>query len=381
MILENLAVYGYAGQKHILTKSSRIAAIYDANVRLGIGNNEHRIYFDDAKAFPGFINSHDHLDFNLFPALASRQYNNYTEWGIDIHSNYKDQIEFVKRVPPNLRVTWGQYKNLLNGFTTVVEHGRKIKLDETLISVFQDCHCLHSPAFEKNWSWKLNSPFKSGIPVVMHIGEGIDDAAKKEIDLVVRKNYLRKKIVAVHGIAMNSEQARAFAALTWCPASNDFLIGSTARVGELKRSVEIVFGTDSALSSSWNTWDHFRIALKHTTITEDEMISMVTTRPARVWGLNDRGAITLDNAADILVTRKALTFFNTNPEDILLLMHRGAIKLYDESLASQLKNIVPRPFSRVWVNGSVKYVAGNLPELMKKIRDYAPGISFPIQAE
>jgi cytosine/adenosine deaminase-related metal-dependent hydrolase len=31
-----------------------------------------------ALAFPGLINSHDHLDFNLFPPLANRIYNNYT---------------------------------------------------------------------------------------------------------------------------------------------------------------------------------------------------------------------------------------------------------------------------------------------------------------
>jgi len=28
-------------------------------------------------AFPGLINSHDHLDFNLFPLWGNRKYNNY----------------------------------------------------------------------------------------------------------------------------------------------------------------------------------------------------------------------------------------------------------------------------------------------------------------
>ncbi|HVW16604.1 MAG TPA: hypothetical protein VHB54_22430, partial [Mucilaginibacter sp.] len=39
--------------------------------------------------FPGLINSHDHLDFNLFPALGDRRYQNYTEWGEYIHKYYK----------------------------------------------------------------------------------------------------------------------------------------------------------------------------------------------------------------------------------------------------------------------------------------------------
>ena len=42
--------------------------------------------------FPGLINSHDHLDFNLFPQTGNRIYNNYTEWGRDIHEQNKEAI-------------------------------------------------------------------------------------------------------------------------------------------------------------------------------------------------------------------------------------------------------------------------------------------------
>ncbi|HEX4850540.1 MAG TPA: hypothetical protein VFV08_07035, partial [Puia sp.] len=43
--------------------------------------NELTIDLDQGIALPGFINSHDHLDFNLFPSIRNRIYNNYTEWG------------------------------------------------------------------------------------------------------------------------------------------------------------------------------------------------------------------------------------------------------------------------------------------------------------
>src|SRR5580658_8232205 len=84
---------------------------------------EPALNFNGALAFPGLINSHDHLDFNLFPSLGNKKYNNYTEWGTDIHANNKAAIEPILKIPQPLRTQWGIYKNLLNGFTTVVNHG------------------------------------------------------------------------------------------------------------------------------------------------------------------------------------------------------------------------------------------------------------------
>src|SRR5438094_463304 len=79
--------------------------------------------FENCIAFPGLINSHDHLEFNLFPRLGNRIYADYTEWGRDIHATNRDAIEAVLKIPKPLRVQWGIYKNLLNGVTTVVHHG------------------------------------------------------------------------------------------------------------------------------------------------------------------------------------------------------------------------------------------------------------------
>src|ERR1700727_1677663 len=59
--------------------------------------------FAGALAFPGLINSHDHLDFNLFPPLANRIYNNYTEWGPDIQTNNRASIDPVLTIPQRLR--------------------------------------------------------------------------------------------------------------------------------------------------------------------------------------------------------------------------------------------------------------------------------------
>src|ERR1700712_534116 len=76
--------------------------------------------FTDAFAFAGLINSHDHLDFNCFSPLGRNSYNNYTEWGNHIHAAYKTEIDAVLKIPQQLRINWGMYKNLLAGVTTVV---------------------------------------------------------------------------------------------------------------------------------------------------------------------------------------------------------------------------------------------------------------------
>src|SRR5262249_24464239 len=155
----------------------------------------------------------------------------------------KAAIDAVMRIPQPLRILWGVYKNLLNGFTTVVNHGDRLSIPDGLISVFQDCHCLHSVGFERNWRWKLNRPLRDSQPVVLHVGEGTDALAGEEIDRLLRWNLFGRSLIGVHGVAMSEEQAAGFRGLVWCPTSNYFLLGRTAPVGRLKDRVPILFGT------------------------------------------------------------------------------------------------------------------------------------------
>ena len=65
------------------------------------------IEFENAIAFPGLINSHDHLDFNLFPQTGNRIYNNYAEWGKDIHDQNKETINAVLKIPQHTQDSMG----------------------------------------------------------------------------------------------------------------------------------------------------------------------------------------------------------------------------------------------------------------------------------
>ena len=134
MVLNNLLIVGDATPKCINIKGKFINEISINPIATSSS-----LHFNKVIAFPGLINSHDHLDFNLFPQLGNRIYNNYTEWGDDIHKTDKVKINTVLSIPKKLRVEYGIYKNLLNGITTVVNHGNTLAITNSLIHVFQNC--------------------------------------------------------------------------------------------------------------------------------------------------------------------------------------------------------------------------------------------------
>lgn len=339
--------------------------------------------FNNAIIFPGLINSHDHLDFNLFPQLGNKVYNNYVEWGKDIHQQNKVAINRVLRVPLELRAQWGIYKNLLNGVTTVINHGVPLAVKDELITVFQQFQSLHSVQLEKWWKYKVNRPFGKAFPLVVHVGEGTDNIARQEINGLMKWNLFKRKMIGVHGVAMNEKQAASFKALVWCPVSNYFLLGRTAAIDQLKHHTDIIFGTDSTLTGEWNLWEHLRLARCTKMAGDEELFNMLTTIPAAVWQLPDRGKITAHYRADIVVAginngTPLDSFFAVNPENILLVLHKGNIQLFDEELHGQLvaAGISLGQFTRIEINGRRKYVRGDLPGLMKEIRKYYPGADF-----
>jgi cytosine/adenosine deaminase-related metal-dependent hydrolase len=333
------------------------------------------IDLEGTMVFPGLINSHDHLDFNLFPALGNKTYRNYTEWGQHIHQNYRKEIVRVLKIPVHMREELGIYKNLLCGITTVVNHGKKLKTANRYISVYEDCQSIHSIRFEKKWKLSLNNPLKKNVPAALHTGEGTDRLASKEIDTLSRWNLLKRPVIGIHGVAMNQQQAKAFKALIWCPESNYFLLGRTAQIDELKAHVPVLFGTDSTLTGSWNIWEHIRLARKTGYLTDRELLNSLTINAAHAWGL-PCGEISTSKNADLVIA-KGNDFFSLNPADILLVIQQGQIRLFDECLKLHLKSIDPGHYSRIHINGTCKYIYGDMPGLIENIRHYYPEASFP----
>ena len=81
--------------------------------------------------------------------------------------------------------------------------------------------------------------------------------------------------------------------------------------------------------------------------------------------------------ADIVIAKKNApndfdSFFSLNPEDILLILHNGEIKLFDTILSDKINNTDCKVnnFSKIFMGESCKYVEGNLPGLTEQIPIY-----------
>ncbi|SDD25335.1 Cytosine/adenosine deaminase [Mucilaginibacter pineti] len=350
---------------------------------IGSFTGDLQLFLDDAIVFPGLINSHDHLDFNLFPQLGHRIYNNYTEWGAYIHKEFKDEIAGVLKVPKHLRILWGVYKNLLCGVTTVVNHGERITLPNPLIDVFEQTQDLHSVAFEKGWKFKLNNPIRRKLPVVVHTGEGTDKQSNKEIDALISWNKLGRDLVGIHAVAITKEQAPYFKAIVWCPESNYFLLNKTAPVRQIKPFTDIIFGTDSTLTSNWNIWDHIRLAHKTGLLADENLYESLNKTPSKIWKINT-GKIAAGKNADLVIAKGQSsgfdTFFTLNPADLLLVLHHGQVRLMAQELLPQLAHqLKGKGFSLIKIDNAYKYVEGNLMELTADIHTYLPGFVFPFE--
>jgi cytosine/adenosine deaminase-related metal-dependent hydrolase len=385
MLISNVIPVGSNTNIQIKIQNGLIKALNQSQNILADDGTDIHLKFDNAIVFPGLINSHEHLDFNLFSPYGHNKYNNYVEWANYIHTTHKNEINTVLSIPEHLRTLWGIYKNLLCGITTVINHGKYLPITNNIINVIQPNQNLHSVQFEKKWKLKLNHPLKNKEAYCIHIGEGIDGWAQNEIDKLIHWNFLHKELIGIHAVAMKPLQAKRFKAIVWCPSSNYFLFNSTADITRLKLLTKIIFGTDSTLTADWNIWNHLRLGRTTNMLTDTELFHSVTSTPASVWKKNT-GNIVIEKEADLVIANNSKntifnSFYNTNPENILLITIKGAIKLFDETQKEQIVpyNLDLKNFSRIKIANTVKYVYGNLAELTNIIHQYHPSVRFPFE--
>lgn len=381
MILRNLHIVGKSDEaKDIRIENEIISEINSP----GLHKEDVEINFEDCIAFPGLINSHDHLEFNLYPQLGHKKYSDYVEWGNDIHSIDTEIINSIESIPVELRMKYGIIKNLICGVTAVAHHGVYNKcLEDSPVTVIQNCTSIHSVRLGEKWKLKLNW-IKNLEPYVIHIGEGTNTESYEEINELIRRNLFNRKIIGIHGIAMNGKQSRNFVALIWCPVSNQFLFNKTADIDSLKKNTKILFGTDSTLTAGWNIWEHLRKAREMKLLKDEELFFSITNTAADVWGLNDCGEISEGKKANIIIGKRKSenlfeSFYQINPNDIKLILINGKIILYDESMKVALSVLMKEKinFDEVYVNGKIKSINYETNQIIQDIKKLNSFITFP----
>jgi hypothetical protein len=118
---------------------------------------------------------------------------------------------------------------------------------------------------------------------------------------------------------------------------------------------------------------------------DTELFETLTKNPAEKWRQKNIGSILRNNNADVVIAKNFVNkgfdaFYSINPENILLVLHKGEIRIFDKEIKDQLlANQFPiSQFSKIIVNGKCKYVYGNLPGLIRKVKDYYPEVDFPV---
>ena len=353
----------------IAVEGERISAVTPRSE----GRGRQSLTFTDVLAFPGLINSHDHLDFSLMPLTGGGPYADYRDWAAALRDTSSLVIRVATRVPAPLRYLWGACRNLLAGVTTVVHHGQDSPARGLAPLDILLPRCLHSVAYEPRWMLKLL--LARGGPVAIHLGEGTDERARREVRQFLRWNLARRDTVAVHGICMEPAQARRFKGLVWCPDSNLRLYARTADVSALRDSVPILFGTDSPLTASGDIWEQLRHAREACGVDSRLLYEALTTSAADAWGLRDRGRVAPGMLADIVVARKKRagvweSFDALAAQDILAVIRRGRLVLYDATLdcSAATPAATRGRFHAVELAGTRKFVAFDLPALAKRIQ-------------
>jgi cytosine/adenosine deaminase-related metal-dependent hydrolase len=378
MILRGVELVGESKPaREIVVSGASIARVGGLSARLP--DDGPLVELDEAIVFPGLTNSHDHLEFNVYPSLGHERYGDYVDWGHDIHRRDATVIAALERIPHRTRLRWGALKNLLCGVTTVAHHGSaRDDLTELPIDTVV-ATSIHSVGLDRRWAWKLNAPIARS-PYVFHLGEGTSLFAKREIDELLRWNLFRRPLIAVHAIAMRAEQASHFRAIVWCPVSNESLYGVTADIASLKPVAPVLFGTDSTLTADWNVWNHLRRARALGDLDDPELFAAVTRSAAVVWGRAKTGSVAPGQNADLVVARKKAkgpydAFFAVEPQDILLVLRRGQVVLHDASLGLPVGR---GPLSMVGLGGSEKWVAEDVPAVLAGMREYGVEPNLPI---
>lgn len=261
---------------------------------------------------PGLVNAHDHLELNSQPRLKWRErYDNASEWFADFQPRFDSDpaLAVTRSATLEDRVWVGGLKNLLSGVTTVCHHNpmhrplRK-RFPVRVVSRFGYSHSLHIDGDRvadshrqtpRDWPW------------MVHAGEGLDAAARAELEMFERLGCLSANTVFIHGIAFSRHAAdrvlEAGAGLVWCPSSNQFLFNTTADVRVFDDADRLALGSDSRLSGEGDLLDELKAAHATRQLSAEGLSRTVTTGAARLLRLPYAGRLAAGAPADLIVLR------------------------------------------------------------------------------
>ena len=325
---------------------------------------------------PGLINSHDHLEFSLFPNIGDGPYQNATQWAHDIHANHALLIAQHRKVPRTLRLWWGAIRNLLCGVTTVCHHN---PITQELVNlgfpvrVVSEFGWAHSPSLEPQLASKF-AESRADLPFILHAAEGVDEESRQEVFDLDRINALDDRTVLVHGLACTPEAVslinRRLASVILCPTSNKFLFHRWPSLAFIHSLDNVVLGSDSPLTATGDLLDEIRFARTQIGVDTNSLYAMVTNRAAEILRLRrGEGSLRPGSAADVLVVRDtglspSETLAELTFEQVELVIVGGRIQLAGPLLFERLPGALRHGLELFVVDGHQRWVRAPVEKLL-----------------
>jgi cytosine/adenosine deaminase-related metal-dependent hydrolase len=330
---------------------------------------------------PGLINSHDHLEFSLFPRLGRGPYRNCLEWYDDIQRNDAATIERHKAIPKSTRIWFGALRNLLCGVTTVCHHNPltgDALAEDFPVRVVREFGWAHSIALDKTFVERHHRT-PSDQPFIIHVAEGVDSDSARDLAELTAAGALDARTVLVHGLACDHEAAKTInrhdAALIWCPSSNLFLFGRTHSPTALESFKNVTIGSDSPLTAVGDLLDELRFAREQVGVSAEQLYRQSTSEAARILRLpNGVGQIRVGALADLIAIRAT----SSSPSDALsrlsyrdvhLVLRAGRVQLSSQELLHRIPAHLRQGLRPLETDGLIRWVRAPLGRLFASAVD------------
>jgi cytosine/adenosine deaminase-related metal-dependent hydrolase/ubiquinone/menaquinone biosynthesis C-methylase UbiE len=362
----------------VLIDDGRIAAIHDQADAI-----TQTLDLQDYVLLPGLINSHDHLEFGLFPRLGRPagvpSYRNSTEWAKEIHQVHSGIIERYKQIPRATQLWWGAIRNILCGVTTVCHHNplhEELTRPNFPVSVLSRFGWSHSMAFDRDLTEKFQRTPREQ-PFILHAAEGMDEKSRHEVSRLDQMQVLDERTVIVHGLACTASEIslinRRGASLVVCPTSNRFLFAKTL-ARELLASVErVALGSDSPITAAGDLLDEIHYLHTETGLNPDMIYSMVTSGAAEIFHLKDgQGRIAESGVADLIAVRDrydspARSISELTVGDVELVLLAGRVQMASSHLFVRLPHDLRSGMELIEVAGHQRWIRAPLQALFASV--------------
>jgi cytosine/adenosine deaminase-related metal-dependent hydrolase len=345
---------------------------------------EARLDLAGALVLPGLVNAHDHLELNNFPALKDREvYDNSYQWAHDVGRRLETDPAVVaaRAAPLADRLFLGGMKNLLAGATTVAHHNplhRALRSRHFPVKVVRHYGWAHSLGLEPESARSYRrTPRRE--PWIIHLAEGTDQVAAGELAVLAEAGALGANTVMVHGVGLSDGDRRralaAGAALVWCPSSNRFLLGATARVAEFAVGRRLALGTDSRVTGARDLLDELARARAEQQVDARALLRAVTIDGARILALAGPGGVSPGAPADLLILPPPASgdpadgLGRLRRADVRAVLVDGRVRVADRDFAPLLPDGVP-----VTLDGRSKILAPDLATRHGRNAVHEPGL-------